>query len=67
VPSEHDPANCLSDIVENIERIERYTVGLDLEAFAKDGLRRDAVERCLQRICESAVRLGDWAEALMPS
>jgi uncharacterized protein with HEPN domain len=35
-------------------------------AFARDGRTRDAVERCLERICEAAYRLGDQAEGLMP-
>jgi uncharacterized protein with HEPN domain len=40
--------------------------GLDRDGLANDGLRRDAVERCLERICEAGFRLGDRAEALMP-
>jgi uncharacterized protein with HEPN domain len=58
--------DCLADIVDNIERIERHVVGLDHDRLANDGLRRDAVERCLERICEAGFRLGDRAEALMP-
>ena len=64
--SRHDPAGCLADILENIERIEAYTAGLDRAAFAADGRTRDAVERCLERICEAAHRLGSEAEHLMP-
>jgi uncharacterized protein with HEPN domain len=30
-------------------------------------MRRDAVERCLQRISEAAVKLGSDAETLVPS
>ncbi len=40
--SEHDPADCLPDIVENIERIESYMRGLDRDGFRKDGRSRDA-------------------------
>jgi uncharacterized protein with HEPN domain len=58
--------DCLADIVDNIEPIERHVVDLDRDRLATDGLRRDAVERCLERICEAAFRLGDRAEALMP-
>ena len=59
-------ADCLEDILDNIARIEGYTVGLDRVALERDGLRRDAVERCLERICEAAHRLGDRAATLMP-
>jgi uncharacterized protein with HEPN domain len=66
VPSRHDPLDCLADILENIERIEKYVAGLDRNAFERDGRTRDAVERCLERICEAAFRLGDAAPKLMP-
>lgn len=59
MPSKHDPADCLTDMLDNIERIGAYSAGLSRAAFERDGLRRDAVERCLERICEAAVRLGD--------
>jgi uncharacterized protein with HEPN domain len=61
-----DPLALLTDIVENIERIQGYVRGLDCAAFERDGRTYDAVERCLERICEAAVRLGDEAAALMP-
>jgi predicted nucleotidyltransferase len=32
VPSRHDPAASLADILENVERIEGYLAGLDREA-----------------------------------
>jgi uncharacterized protein with HEPN domain len=54
------------DILDNIERIEGYISGLERDSFARDGLRRDAVERCLERICEAGIRLGDRAPTLMP-
>lgn len=62
-----DPAGCIEDILENIERIEQYLSGSDFQAFAKDGRTRDAVERCLERICEAAHRLGERATELMPT
>ena len=62
----HDPADCLADIVDNAARIESYLVGMDRTAFGADGRTRDAVERCVERICEAVYRLGDRAEALMP-
>jgi uncharacterized protein with HEPN domain len=67
VPSRHDPAASLADILENLQRIEGYVTGLDREAFGGDTLRRDAVERCLERICEAAFRLGEKAAELAPS
>lgn len=65
-PPRHDPADCLADIVDNAERIERYLDGMDRTAFEADGRTRDAVERCVERVCEAVYRLGDRAEALMP-
>lgn len=67
MPSKHDPAECLADIVENAARIESYLTGINLEEFAASGLLRDAVERCLERVCEAAYRLGDRAVDLMPN
>ncbi len=67
MPSEHDPADSLADIIENAERVERYMVGMDRDAFAGNGLMRDAVERCMERVCEAAHRLGERAIELMPS
>lgn len=65
-PPRHDPADCLADIVDNAERIERYLDGMDRAAFEADGLTRDAVERCIERVCEAVYRLADRAEVLMP-
>jgi uncharacterized protein with HEPN domain len=67
VPSKHDPAASLADILENLERIQGYIAGLDREKFGGDTLRRDAVERCLERICEAAFRLGEQAAELAPN
>jgi uncharacterized protein with HEPN domain len=67
VPSKHDPADSLADIIENAERIEQYLAGMDRDAFAGSGLTRDAVERCIERVCEAAHRLGERAAELMPS
>ena len=57
----------LEDIIDNIARIERYVAGLNTDDLSGDELRHDAVERCLERICEAAVRLGDAAAELMPN
>lgn len=64
--SKHDAATCLADMIENIERVEGYLAGLDRDAFAQNGMVRDAVERCLERVCEAAHRLGERAPDLMP-
>jgi uncharacterized protein with HEPN domain len=56
----------LSDIVDNSERIADYISTQSQEQFERDERTRDAVERCLQRICEAAVRLGDKAEQVLP-
>ena len=66
MPSRHDPADSLADIVENAERIEGYLVGMDREQLGRDGLTRDAVERCLERVCEAAHRLGPRGRAEVP-
>lgn len=65
--SRHDPASSLADIIENAERIETYSAGMDRHAFERDGRTRDAVERCLERICEAAHRLGAHGEQMMPN
>jgi uncharacterized protein with HEPN domain len=66
VPFRHAPAESLADLIENAERIMAYLAGMDRNAFAGSGLVRDAVERCLERVCEAAHRLGDQAAELMP-
>jgi uncharacterized protein with HEPN domain len=64
---QHRTADCLADIVDNIVRIEGYIAGYSQLQLASDELRRDAVERCLERICEAAYRLGEAAGILMPA
>ncbi|MDR3534616.1 MAG: DUF86 domain-containing protein [Rhodopila sp.] len=58
----HRRIDCLQDIIDNIARIEAYSDGLE-----QDSLRHDAVQRCLERICEAAFRLGDHAATLLPA
>ena len=67
MPSRHDPADSVADIIENAERVGIYLFGMDRQAFERDGKTRDAVERCLERICEAAHRLGGRAAQLMPN
>jgi uncharacterized protein with HEPN domain len=65
VPSS-DPTQRFVDIIENIERIERFTVGLDLQRFAADEQTVLAVKSALLIISESAAKLGDIAANLCP-
>ncbi len=66
MPSEQ-PVQRFQDILENIEKIKSHTKALDdLDSFARDDLRRDAVERCFSRISEAAVKLDKLAEQLAP-
>jgi uncharacterized protein with HEPN domain len=66
LPSNLDPSECLADIIENAERIAVYIADMDQAAFTRNGLVRDAVERCLERICEAAHRLGPRATEMIP-
>lgn len=66
MPSKHDPADSLRDIIDNAERVARYLAGMDRQAFVQNGRARDAVERCIERVCEAVHRLGERAEELMP-
>ena len=59
-------AGSLTDIIENAERIAHYLDGVDRERFQASFLLRDAVERCLERVCEAAHRLGEKAAEMMP-
>ena len=61
-----DPRVPFEDILENIARIERHTAGMDKASFAQDEKTIDAVERCLARISEAAVKLGETAQELCP-
>ncbi len=66
MPFEHDAAECIEDILENIAKIEGYLTGFTREMFESDDRTRDAAERCLERICEAVLRLGERATRLMP-
>ena len=66
MPSRHKPAASLHHIIDNAERVARYLTDLDRQAFEQNEWARDAVERCIERICEAAFRLGQRAEELIP-
>lgn len=56
----------LEDIIENIDRIERYTRDHTSETFGRDQQCQDAVERCLLRISEAARKLQGIVDLLAP-
>ncbi len=60
------PVRRLQDIIKNAQTILRYTAGMSLQNFREDSRTYDAVERCLERISEAMVKLGDLAPILMP-
>ena len=61
------PLLALTDIVDAIMRIERYTAGLTRTTFVEDDLHRDAVERCIEIISEASRRLPGELKAQHPS
>jgi uncharacterized protein with HEPN domain len=65
LPSER-PLKRLQDIVENCDRIMHYTNGLRAQTYAPNTITVDAVERCLQRISEAAMKLGDYLDEAYP-
>jgi uncharacterized protein with HEPN domain len=48
----------LNHIVENADRIQGYVLDMSFEDFAANQMAIDAVERCLSKITEAAVRAG---------
>ena len=65
MPSKN-PRLRFQNILANIEAIETYTRVIGKREFMRNDLIADAVERCLLRIAEAAVKLGDMAENLAP-
>ena len=53
-----------ADILENIDRIERFTTGLDADSLARNEQAFYAVLHALLIISEAARRLGNGAEPL---
>ena len=52
-------ADWLADIVDNARAAESYVAGLTFGEWREDRMRIDAVERCLMRLTEAAIRIGD--------
>jgi uncharacterized protein with HEPN domain len=65
LPSEH-PARRFADIIDNIERIEQFTAGMDLATFVSQGAVAYGVQYALLIISEAARKLGTHAERLAP-
>ena len=63
VPSS-DPVQRFSDIIENIEAIERFTAGMELRGFTEADQTVRAVKYSLLVISEAATKLGDLAAGL---
>lgn len=63
VPSS-DPARRFRDILDEIDRIERFTEGMDRQAFAADERTVYAVKHGLLVISEAARKLGTVAPRL---
>jgi len=56
----------LGDIVENIDRITKYTDGMTFNDWVGNDMAVDAVERCLQRITEASIKLMRIDPTLLP-
>ena len=61
-----DNATHLRDILEAIQYIESFLVGMNLDAYKADLRTKFAVERQMQVITEAAARLGQEAEVVAP-
>tara|TARA_B110001454_G_C12468315_1_gene329270 strand:- start:111 stop:452 length:342 start_codon:yes stop_codon:yes gene_type:complete len=47
------------DIIDNIQTAQAYIADMSVEAFANSQITIDAVERCLQRITEAVMKIGE--------
>lgn len=57
----------LADIIEAVEKIERYIDGVTLDAFRMDGKTQDAVVRNLEVIGEAVKHIPDDLRAAHPA
>jgi uncharacterized protein with HEPN domain len=64
--SSRNPRQRFEDFVRNIDAITSYTGKLEKVQFLSDQKTIDATKRCLARISEAAVKLGELAEATAP-
>ena len=61
-----DPIQRFQDILDNIDRIDRFTAGLDVESFSANEQVFFAVKHALLIISEAAAKLGGLAAELRP-
>lgn len=59
-----DPIRRFEDILDNIERIERFTRGMDFAAFSANDQAIYAVKHALLILSEAASKLGEEADQL---
>ncbi len=64
--SKHDPMDSLADVLDNADRIERYLANVTRSESAANGMLRDALERCLERVCEAVYRRGSRGTEFLP-
>ncbi len=62
-----DPKKRFNDIAENLRRIAVYASTLSFEDYCTSPQIQDAIERCLLRISEAAIKLGSEAEVAFPA
>lgn len=62
----NDPVQRFTDIIENIDRVEQFTKGLNAKAFAANDQIIVAVKYALVIISEATAKLGDTAPDLRP-
>lgn len=65
MPSDR-PVQRLEDMLDNIGRIRAYAGELDRDRYLADSMVQDAVERCFERICEAARKIGDGFDDAFP-
>ena len=61
-----NPKKRFLDIIQNMESIISYIGDRDYDNFVKDRRTVDAVERCLLRIAQAAIKLQPGAAELLP-
>jgi uncharacterized protein with HEPN domain len=61
-----DNATHLRDILEAIDHIDSFLIGMTFESYENDLKTKSAVERQLQILTEAAMRLGEDAENIAP-
>jgi uncharacterized protein with HEPN domain len=66
VPSS-DPIQRLQDILDNIQRINRFTADLNLQTFSENEQALFAVKHALLIVSEAAAKLGALAVELCPA